>query len=80
MDRILAFIIISALKIWKNNSPEKPENSYFDNIFEKRRKKDGRNMNAETVKRKNRFPAPALSGSGSKGLSQAVSMSGNPHP
>jgi len=37
-------------------------------------------MNAETVKRKNRFPAPALPGSGSKGLSQAVSLSGNPHP
>jgi len=37
-------------------------------------------MNAETVKRKNRFPAPALSGSGSKGLSQAAPLSGNPHP
>ena len=41
---------------------------------------DGRKMNAETVKRKNRFPAPALSGSGSKGLSQVVPLSETPTP
>jgi hypothetical protein len=51
-----------------------------DNNFGKRRKTDSLKMNAETIKRKNRFPAPALSGSGSKGLSQRVSLSGNLHP
>jgi hypothetical protein len=44
-----------------------------DNNFGKRRKTGSLKMNAETIKQKNRFPAPALSGSGSKGLSQAVS-------
>jgi len=37
-------------------------------------------MNAVTVKRKNRFPSPALSRSGSKGLSQVASLYGNPTP
>ena len=39
-----------------------------------------RKINAETVQWKNRFPAPALPGSGSKGLSQEVPFCWNPTP